>query len=370
MTAMIAGQATAEGTARYATRFPDLPAEHFRELQGARLSTVGLGTYLGRDDAVTDTLYQKAVERAVERGVNVIDTAINYRNQRSERAVGAALAAAIRRGVLQRDEVVVATKGGYLAFDSNVPSDPREYFMTTYIRSGIIQPGDIVGSHCMTPRYLRDQLDRSRANLGLETVDVYYLHNPETQLDEVNAPKFLERLRAAFAALEEAATEGKLRFYGAATWNGFRADPGGAGYLSLPELVEVARDVGGPDHRFRVIQLPYNLAMPEAFTRANQKLASGFFSVLDAARHLGVYVMASASVMQGQLAQNLPAELAALLPGLQTDAQRSIQFVRSTPGIGTSLVGMKSVAHVEENAGVARVPPLGGDQVKRLFSEA
>ena len=119
-----------------------------------------------------------------------------------------------------------------------------------------------------------------------------------------------------------------------------------------------------------MIQLPYNLAMPEAFTRANQKLASGFFSVLDAARHLGVYVMASASVMQGQLAQNLPAELAALLPGLQTDAQRSIQFVRSTPGIGTSLVGMKSVAHVEENAGVARVPPLGGDQVKRLFSEA
>ena len=48
-------------------------------------------------------------------------------------------------GALQRDEVLVTTKGGYLAFDHNVPSDPREYFMTTYIRSGIIQPGDIVG---------------------------------------------------------------------------------------------------------------------------------------------------------------------------------------------------------------------------------
>ena len=133
------------------------------------------------------------MERAVERGVNVLDTAINYRNQRSERAVGAALAAAIGRGALARDEVCVTTKGGYLAFDSNVPSDPREYFMTTYVRSGIVQPGDIVGSHCMTPRYLRDQLDRSRANLGLETIDVYYLHNPETQLDEVSPAKFLER---------------------------------------------------------------------------------------------------------------------------------------------------------------------------------
>jgi aryl-alcohol dehydrogenase-like predicted oxidoreductase len=186
----------------------------------------------------------------------------------------------------------------------------------------------------------------------------------------VSPPKFLERVRAAFAALEEAGAEGKLRLYGAATWNGFRADPGEPGYLSLPELVQVAREVGGADHRFRVIQLPYNLAMPEAFTRANQKLDGGFFSLLDVARHLGVYVMASASVMQGQLTQKLPAELAALLPGLTTDAQRSIQFVRSTPGIGTSLVGMKTVAHVEENAAVGRVAPLGGEQITRLFSAA
>ena len=116
-------------------------------------STLGLGTYLGREDDVTDGLYRKAVARAVARGVNVVDTAVNYRHQRSERAVGAALAAAIRRGALQRDEVVVASKGGYLAFDRKVPSDPREYFMATYVRTGIVQPGDVVGSHCMTPRY-------------------------------------------------------------------------------------------------------------------------------------------------------------------------------------------------------------------------
>ena len=183
--------------------------------------------------------------------------------------------------------------------------------------------------------------------------------------------KFLERIRAAFAALEEAAAEGKLRLYGAATWNGLRADPGRRGLPVAPRPRAERRGTwAGADHHFRVIQLPYNLAMPEAFTRANQKVDGGFFSVLDVARHLGVYVMASASVMQGQLTQKLPAELAALLPGLETDAQRAIQFVRSTPGIGTALVGMKTVAHVEENAGVARVPPLGGDQVKRLFSEA
>jgi aryl-alcohol dehydrogenase-like predicted oxidoreductase len=371
MAAMIAGHATAEGTARYVGRFAGrLPAEHFRTLGEAHASSLGLGTYLGREDDATDVLYRRAVGRALERGVNVLDTAVNYRHQRSERAVGAALAAAIEAGTVRRDEVIVSTKGGYLAFDGAVPPDPRAYFVDTYVRRGLIQPGEVVGSHCMAPRYLRDQLDRSRANLGLETIDVYYLHNPESQLDEIRVEDFRTRVRDAFAVLEEAAREGKLRVYGTATWNGYRADPGAPGALSLPQMVETAREVGGPDHRFRVIQLPYNLAMPEAFTRANQAVDGGFFSTLEVARHHGLYVMASAAILQGRLARDLPPEFADLVPGLATDAQRAIQFVRSTPGIGTALVGMKSLAHVEENAAVAALAPLAGEQVRRLFTSA
>jgi len=371
MAPMIGGHATAEGTTRYRERFAQrVPAEHFRELAGGALaSSIGIGTYLGREDAATDALYQKAVARALERGVNVLDTAVNYRHQRSERAIGAAVAAALRGGAA-RDEIVVATKGGFIPFDAEVPSDPGAYFQVTYVRPGIIQPGEVVGSHCMTPRYLRDQLDRSRANLGLETVDVYYVHNPETQLDEVGRPELLERVREAFAALEEAGREGKLRLYGAATWNGFRVDPTEPGYLSLAELVDVAREVGGAEHRFRVIQLPYNLAMPEAFTRANQKVDGVFVSTLEAARRLGVYVMASASVYQGQLTRGLPSVVTDYLPGFTSDAQRAIQFVRSTPGIGTALVGMKTLAHVEDNAGAATAAPMPWEQFKRLFNEA
>ena len=371
MGGMLAGHATPDGTSRYVQRFAGrMPAEHFREIpDGVHASTLGLGTYLGREDDVTDSLYRRAVTRALERGVNVLDTAVNYRHQRSERAIGAALAAAVEKGQLARDEVVVATKGGYLAFDGEVPADARGYFVSTYVRTGIIQTGDVVGSHCMTPRYLLDQLERSRANLGLETLDVYYIHNPETQLDEVERPAFLARMREAFAALEGAVAEGKLRLYGTATWNGFRADPGERGYLGLPELVGLAREVAGERHHFRVIQLPYNLAMPEAFTRANQKMEGGFFSTLDAARHLGLYVMASASLLQAKLTKGLPAEFAELVPGLATDAQRAIQFVRSTPGVGTALVGMKSSTHVDENAAVAAVAPLDGEQIRRLFRE-
>lgn len=300
-----------------------------------------------------------------------MDSAVNYRHQRSERAIGAALRAAIGRGAVARDEVFVATKGGYIPFDGAIPADPRAWFAETYLRPGIVRPDEIVGgAHCMTPGYLLDQLERSRANLGLATLDLYYVHNPEGQLEEVERDAFLARIRDAFAALEEAAREGKIGCYGTATWNGYRVDEAAPGHLSLADMVAAAREVGGEGHRFRVIQLPYNLAMPEAFTRPTQRTGDALVPTLEAARQLGVYVVASASVYQGRLARDLPPVVAEYLPGLSTDAQRALQFVRSTPGIDTALVGMKTVAHVEENAGVATSPPLAWEQFRRLFEGA
>jgi aryl-alcohol dehydrogenase-like predicted oxidoreductase len=368
----VAGRATAEGTRRYAEKLaPRIAAGHFRELAGgASASTLGLGTYLGPEDGATDVLYQDAVVRALERGINVLDTAVNYRHQRSERAIRTALATAIGRGLVQRDEVVVATKGGFIPFDGAVPRDPRAYFASTYVETGIIKPGEVAkGAHCMTPRYLRDQIDRSRANLGLETLDVYYVHNPETQLGEVDRGEFMTRMRAAFGALEEAVSAGCIAQYGTATWTGYRVDPTDAGYLSLAELVAAARDVGGADHHFKVIQLPYNLGMTEAFTRATQKVKDKVVPVLEAARQLGMSVVASASLHQGQLTR-LPPVMTEYIPGFSTDAQRALQFVRSTPGIVTALVGMKTPAHVDENATIGSVAPMRWERFQRLFSAA
>jgi aryl-alcohol dehydrogenase-like predicted oxidoreductase len=367
---MLAGFATPEGTDAYARRLAARAAPgHFRALDGRRASSLGIGTYLGGEEAATDAAYRDAVAAAVAGGVNVIDTAVNYRFQRSERAIGQALAALVSAGTVRREDVIVATKGGFIPFDGGVPPDPHRYLTETYVRRGILEPRDVVaGCHCMTPRYLRDQLDRSRANLGLETIDVYYVHNPEMQLGEVDRAEFDTRVRAAFAALEEAVAEGKLRQYGTATWNGFRQPAAAPDQLELAELVRAAREVAGAGHHFKVIQLPYNLAMPEAFTRANQRVGADTLPVLQAAERLGVYVMASASIYQGQLARNLPPLIGDFLPGLRTDAQRALQFVRSTPGIGTALVGMKSVAHVRENLELIAAPAVPWEQFQRLFS--
>jgi aryl-alcohol dehydrogenase-like predicted oxidoreductase len=163
--------------------------------------------------------------------------------------------------------------------------------------------------------------------------------------------------------------EGRIRRYGTATWNGYRQPPSALDFLSLAELEGIAREIAGDAHHFRVVQVPYNLAMTEAFALANQPLRGETVSLLEAARQLDVYVMTSASIYQGQLARNLPPIVADFLPGLESDAQRALQFVRSTPGVGTALVGMKQVAHVEENARVAEVAPLGLEEFNKLFSE-
>lgn len=369
MADLVPGCATAAGTAAYRVRGADRTAGgHFREHDGRWLSSLGLGTYLGDDDEATDDLYRATVARALALGINVLDSAINYRSQRSERVIGQALREAFESDLVRREEVVVATKGGFLPFDGMRPHDVRAYVEATFVRPGVFTWDEFVaGCHCMTPRYLSDQLERSRRNLGLATIDVYYVHNPETQLGEVSREEFTRRIRAAFEALEAACADGRIGIYGTATWNGYRQKPDAADYLSLADLVAAARDVGGAGHHFRVLQLPYNLAMPEALTLANQRADGRTEPLLAAARDHGIYVMASASILQGRLARGLPAALGDQLAGLDTDAQRALQFVRSTPGIGTALVGMKRVAHVEENARVAQVPPVPADTLLSLF---
>src|ERR1700722_6688123 len=183
----LAGFATPQGTLRYASRFQGRSAAgHFREIpSGLVLSSVGIGTYLGEADEATDEAYSGAVVAAVEGGFNVLDSAINYRLQRSERSIGAALKELSANG-FSRDQIVVCTKGGFLTPDGEMPADPNEYFAHEYLERGLFRPEDIAaGCHCMTPAYLADQLDRSCRNLGVDCVDVFYLHNPETQMDEV-----------------------------------------------------------------------------------------------------------------------------------------------------------------------------------------
>jgi aryl-alcohol dehydrogenase-like predicted oxidoreductase len=367
---MLAGYATSQGTGRFRSRFETNFPGHFREVQGLWVSSIGIGTYLGEPTAASDALYRESVSDALRSGINVVDTAVNYRHQRSERAVGEALAESVSNGVVQRDEVIIATKGGFLTFDGNEPDDPSEYFQRNLIDTGLLRPDEVAaGCHVMSPRYLENQIDVSRRNLGLETLDIYYLHNPETQSSNVTRDEFDRRVRAAFTTLEKAVSEGKIRIYGTATWNGYRVAHNSREALSLPDLLRVAEEVGGKGHHFRAIQLPYNLAMPEALSARTQRVGGKEVPVLQVARSHGMMVFASASLLQQKLTGDLPEETHGWFPGLTKDAQRAIQFVRSTPGIASALVGMSQRQHVADNLYTAHTPPLNLEQFRAIFEQ-
>jgi len=318
---MIKGHATHAATAAFAAKH-QVSADFYSKAGDLTLSSLGLGTYLGEDDAETDRSYEEAIRTALELGINHLDTAIVYRGMMSEKAVGRALAAS---GV-PREAVLVATKGGY------VPSQ--------LVQERKIPREDLVkGSHTLAPRSVEVMLERSLENMGLETADIYYLHNPETQLGAVSETELQERFKAAFKVLEAARAKGKVMAYGTATWNGYRTK----GQLQLEKVLEAARAAGGEKHGFGWVQLPISLQMTEACGKKTQTVKGEAMTFMEAAQRLGVHVASSGSISQGELAGDLA---------------RAIRWVRSVPGLTTALIGMSKAAHVRENLAHTKEPKL------------
>ena len=347
--------ASAAGTNRYRERWAEkFVPDFFRTSRsGLSVSSIAHGTYLGESDDATDALYADALRQSLTRGVNLVDTAINYRCQRSERVIGRVLQELIGDGHLRRDEVVLCTKAGYVPLDGAPPASRDaygEYVRREYFQPGILQPQELVGGgHSLAPGFLLDQLERSMRNLGVQSIDCFYVHNPEQQLAAVSPAELRDRLHAAFEALERCVERGKIGMYGCATWNGFRLPAGSQGHLSLYEIASLAHAVAGDQHHFRVIQLPINLTMSEAVRVSTQRDQRGrLVHVLDAAAELGIDIVASAPLLQGQLTRDLPPQVRDLFPGT-TDAQRAASFVRGLPNVLAAAVGMRSASHLQEN---------------------
>lgn len=326
------------------------------------LSSLGLGTYLGAPTAAADEGYISAAQAFFAAGGTVFDTAANYRGGRSERALGLAF-----KG-LPRGEFFVSTKAGYIPMPEGSPDEsPRAWFHRVLEAPGILSVDDLVdGCHALTPRYLAHQLGISLEALGLETLDLFHLHNPEQQLPHLGPEAFYAMIGRAFEACEGFVEAGRIRAFGVATWNGFRVPPGKPDHLSLARLLDAAESAGGKAHHFRWIQLPLNLAMPEAYLAPTQMIAGTAMTPLAAAQASGLSVQTSASIMQGRILRQLPDGFAEAL-GLQTPAQAALQFTRSCLGVTTALCGMGTAAHVAENAVVMTLPKLDPVALGSLF---
>lgn len=338
--------ATASQTSGY-FKFHAVNQTKLRKLKDIAVSALAVGTYLGNSDDATDRLYEQALVFAAENGINFFDTAVNYRCQRSEKNIGYAVRKLSSLGI-HRDQIVISTKGGFLPAEGSAAGF-REYIYKCFLNTGIISPEDIVANcHCMTPKYMQSQINLSLANLKIDCIDLYYLHNPEMQLPVVGVEEFYRRLTQVFEVFEQGVADGKIKRYGLATWNGFRQSFKANDLLDLERVLTCAKQVGGDAHHFAAIQLPYNLAMLEAVALPNQKINAEDFPIIPAAVHHGVSVMISAPLMQSNILK-IPTDLFDRMPEGNLPVHKALQFVTSSPGVTSAMVGMKALTHVREN---------------------
>ena len=365
---MITGYATPEGTKKFAERQNQDSHKNYKNVHNLTLSNVGIGTYLGNPDTETDYIVQSAVKKSILGGINVIDSAINYRAQKAERSVGNAISQLIDNNDISREEIFVSTKNGYVTNDGDIKEDLMQYVMREYGKTGIVKEGDISpGYHCMTLPYLNDQLERSLKNLGLDCIDLMYLHNSVEGQTHLPREQFLKNLKGVFEFYEKKRKEGKIRFYGMATWECFRVTQENPLFLQLSEVMDLAMEVGGTEHGFRFIQLPFNLMLDQAYLTKNHKIGENTVSILEAAQRFNLGVFTSVPLLQGKLlTTNTIPEF-----GDSSTSVRLLQFVRSTPGIIAPLIGHKLESHVKENMNVMKIPPLSelefNNLVKRMI---
>lgn len=362
------GFASPEGTKKFRddALIKGISESHFKIFDELYLSSIGMGTYLGGLSIKEDLEIEDAVYESIKTGaINVIDTAINYRAMKSEKSIGRALRRSIKDGIITRDEIFISTKNGYITNDGDYPQiDVLEYMQKMYISTGIIKEEEISsGYNVLNPNYIARCVDKSLCNLKLKTLDLVYIHNPlESWNQDINKQEFFEKLYKVFEVYEKFRKENKIRYYGMATWTCFRVNEENKEYLSLEEVNNLAINVGGKDHGFRFIQLPYNLAYSEALFLKNQSIAEEKnLTILEAAKKLGIGVFSSVPLFQGRL---LNSKIPEYSDNLTNQVLKLVQIIRSTPGILAPLLGQKKIEHVKENMKMAEIPLLSEEQFK------
>lgn len=357
----IHGYATPQGTKKYMKNAlkNGFPNSHFRSFDNLHLSSLGMGTYLGQNTPEHDRDLENAIYESIKSGaMNVIDTAINYRSMKSEKNIGNAMKRLIEDGVVSRDQVFISTKNGYITNDGDFPAvDVLEYIDNMFISQGIINPKDISsGYNVLNPNYIRKCIDKSLTNMQLDTIDLVYVHNAyESWVEDVDRKEFDEMMRKVFQVYEEYRSKNNISYYGMATWTCFRVPKNQREYLSLEEMVKIAKEVGGKDHGFRFIQLPYNLAFREAYLLKNQSVGNyNDLTILEACNKLNIGVFTSVPLLQTKLfGAKIPDYL-----GYDNQLLKIVQITRSTPNVLAPLIGQKKPNHVKENIQLAKVAPL------------
>ena len=286
------------------------------------------------------------LRKSLESGITFYDTADMYSQGESESLMGTAF-----RGC--RDQVIIATKGGYcLPARRNMIKRIKPFVRPIVQALGLKRarlPSGISGalSQDFSPAYLTKALESSLKRLKTDYVDLYQLHSPDAQFMQSSA--FIDALQT----LDKLKIQGKLRFYGIAT-----ETPEDAPFcLSAPGISSV--------------QLGFGLLDLQALDQG---------TLATAATH-GIAVIARGCFGGGYLKQDIDeAQLKTTTPKWKhisaiksfsgekgrTAMDIALQFCRSTPSVSVTILGMRIESHLRDNLSYLVGAPLTDDEYTML----
>lgn len=292
---------------------------------GLTVSILGLGgggnSRLGLATGQTEDHAAEVVRAALDMGVTLFDTAHVYN---TERAVGLAL-----RG-RPRENLILSSKSPYL--DEN--------------------------KELLTPRQFSENLETSLRHLGVETIDIYFIHGLTLPFYEASRERFLP-------VLEKARQAGKIRFIGIT--EAFERD-------TRHEMLQR----GVADDDWDVVMVGFNLLNPSArervlsVTRQKGIGTLGMFAVRRALiDETWLRVMLKRLADQGEIDSSLAAapdlmESLAIRDVSETFSEAAYRFCAFEPGMDAVLSGTSSAAHLRENLEAVQHGPLPAETLERL----
>ncbi|RNL81654.1 aldo/keto reductase [Halostreptopolyspora alba] len=284
------------------------------------MTVLGVGTYRSRDAAASASI-------AASAGCPLIDTAPVYGNGIHQVAIAPVLR--------HHSQLRVSTKVGYMT----------EGQARVALTSESLTEEDAAFQHSIAPDYVRHQVAMSRTELQRQTPELVYLHNPEYHHEERG--DLHQRIRAAFAVLEELYALGDIGGYGVSTWTGFDT-----GVFSLADLLRLAEEAAGsPENGFSAIQLPVSMVKIAPIRQSLE--GSG---PIGQASEAGLEAWASAPFHGGELLPLITPKLAeAVQPGTDR-VEAALKVAASAPGLTGVLLSTTDTAHYKRAAEAIREP--------------
>ncbi len=277
-----------EGTKTYINKYPEIKSKILGKT-GFTVSICGFGGYR-IDDGIPQ--HQNSLGLALTSGINLIDTSSNYADGGSEILIGKVLKKLISEKKIERENIVVVSKGGYLQGSNLKLGYEREKSGKPF--SDVVKCSQDLW-HCISPDFLENQITLSLQRLNLEKIDVYLLHNPEYFLTysvisdpERREREYYRRIKDAFIHLEEEVKRGRIVYYGISS-NTFAEKNTKQNFTSLEKVIQIANEISEQNH-FAVVQFPMNLIENGGMNILNQQNQTKTFLEVAGENSLGVLV--------------------------------------------------------------------------------